>query len=128
FPTSALFTFHEFVAPLLRALAGLRAASTATITATLPHDLASERGRREYALVQLLASPQEHPPIINHGDGAVKAPGIEPIADGAAVPVVLPLGKGSGSVTAFSRADGFIAVPRQTERLLAGTAVQVQPI
>jgi putative molybdopterin biosynthesis protein len=120
FPTSALFTFHEFVAPLLRVLAGQHTAPQHTIAATLPHDLASERGRREYALVQLLAPPdvpQDMPPQAGP-QGHVPS----------TTPIAMPIGKGSGSVTAFCRADGFIAVPRQTERLLAGATVEVQPI
>jgi putative molybdopterin biosynthesis protein len=36
------------------------------------------------------------------------------------------MGKGSGSVTAFSRADGFLTIPRQREYLEAGTIVEVQ--
>ena len=36
---------------------------------------------------------------------------IEPVTGLAAYPTA----KGSGSVTAFSQADGFIAVPAQTE-------------
>jgi putative molybdopterin biosynthesis protein len=123
FPTSALFTFHEFVGPLLRALAGLRAAPPPPLLATLPHDLASERGRREYALVQLLAPPEGHAP----SDLPV-TPGPQAHAPSTTFPIAVPIGKGSGSVTAFCRADGFIAVPRQTERLLAGTAACVQPI
>ncbi|MBZ5713737.1 molybdopterin biosynthesis protein [Nannocystis pusilla] len=123
FPTSALFTFHEFVAPLLRALAGLRAAAAPAIAATLPHDLASERGRREYALVQLLAGPKEHAlESMSVEEGPLKH------VPEDTLPIALPTGKGSGSVTAFCRADGFIAVPRQTERLLAGAAVEVRPI
>ena len=110
FPTSALFTFYEFVAPLLRALVGVPPAQGEALPARLAHDLGSERGRREYVLVQLLAPPApedmsgEPPPL----------------------PVALPIGKGSGSVTAFCRADGFVAVPAQHERLDAGERVQVQ--
>ena len=37
-----------------------------------------------------------------------------------------PTAKGSGSVTAFSQADGFIAVPAQTETMAAGSPVEVQ--
>src|SRR5205807_234330 len=36
FPTSAIFTFHEFVAPVIRALAGRRAESPPVVSATLP--------------------------------------------------------------------------------------------
>jgi putative molybdopterin biosynthesis protein len=35
------------------------------------------------------------------------------------------MGKGSGSVTSFSRADGFVIIPRQREYLEAGEVVQV---
>lgn len=44
------------------------------------------------------------------------------------LPFAVPIGKGSGSVTAFCRADGFVAVPRQVERLPAGARVEVVPI
>jgi putative molybdopterin biosynthesis protein len=36
------------------------------------------------------------------------------------------MGKGSGAVTAFSNADGFIRIPAQTEQVPEGTAVTVQ--
>ncbi|HKI35437.1 MAG TPA: substrate-binding domain-containing protein, partial [Gemmataceae bacterium] len=36
-----------------------------------------------------------------------------------------PMGKGSGSVTTFSRADGFVIIPRQREYLEAGDVVDV---
>lgn len=109
FPTSALFTFHEFVAPLLRALCGLRERPQRLLRARLPLPLRSERGRREYALVQLIADVDSDSPD-------------------AAPPIALPLGKGSGSVTAFARADGFIAIPEQLERLDAGSSVDIKPI
>ena len=111
FPTSALFTFHEFVAPLLRALTGLPPSVREALPARLAHDLTSERGRREYVLVQLLAPDP---------DLSDMSPG-----PGTSLPIALPIGKGSGSVTAFCRADGFVAVPSQQERLDAGERVQV---
>jgi putative molybdopterin biosynthesis protein len=40
--------------------------------------------------------------------------------------VAYPMGKGSGSVTAFSRADGFIVIPRQREYLEKDSLVEVQ--
>jgi len=100
FPTSATFTFHEFVAPVLRALSGLPALRRETRTATLPVKMISELGRTEYVLVSLTERP--------HGGLAA-----------------YPIGKGSGAVTAFSLADGFFAIPAQTETVPAGTDVSV---
>lgn len=101
FPTSAVFTFQEFVAPILRELAGRTPRQAATITAVLPARVNSERGRTEFVLVGLV-------------------PGMDSSL------VAVPMGKGSGSVTAFGRADGFITVPRQREYLEAGEEVEVR--
>ena len=38
------------------------------------------------------------------------------------------MGKGSGSVTTFSCADGFITIAQHTEQLEAGSTVEVQLI
>ena len=100
FPTSAIFTFHEFVAPVLRAFAGYPEKPREQISATLPLRVNSEKGRTEYLLVGIVRTP-----------------------DGFAA---YPMGKGSGSVTTFSCADGFITIPSQTEMLDAGTQVSVQ--
>jgi putative molybdopterin biosynthesis protein len=94
-----MFTFHEFVAPVIRAMAGLGPERRATVEARLPVRIASERGRTEYVMVSLL-----------------------PIADGLAA---YPLGKGSGAITAFAQADGFVTVPRYAERLEADAVVEV---
>ncbi|WP_448190270.1 molybdopterin biosynthesis protein [Azospirillum sp. sgz301742] len=102
FPTSAVFTFHEFVAPVIRALAGLPVAAKEAIAATLPMRVGSERGRMEFVMVSLVRG-----------------------ADGL---VAYPLAKGSGSVTAFSAADGFIAIDQHAEAVEAGTPVSVQLI
>jgi putative molybdopterin biosynthesis protein len=101
FPTSAIFTFHEFVEPVLRCLGGRRSVPAAVVQARIPMRVNSERGRTEYLLVGLVQSP---PP---------------------ALPTAYPMGKGSGSVTTFSRADGFVVIPRQQEYLEAGAAVDV---
>ena len=39
-----------------------------------------------------------------------------------------PIAKGSGAVTAFSQADGFITIGQHQESLAAGVAVEVQLI
>jgi putative molybdopterin biosynthesis protein len=54
FPTSAIFTFHEFVAPVIRAYAGLPVERKQSVAATLPMRVNSERGRTEYLLVGLV--------------------------------------------------------------------------
>ncbi len=103
FPTSAIFTFHQFVAPVLSRLAGRSgAANRHSIDAKLALRANSERGRTEFLLV-----------------------GLMPNDDGLAA---YPSGKGSGAVTAFSQADGYVVIPAQTERLAAGTPVQVHLI
>ncbi len=100
FPTSAIFTFHEFVAPLILALGGRKAPERFTVEARLAVKVNSEIGRTEYLLVGLL-------------------PGPEGLA-------AYPMGKGSGSVTAFGRADGFVTIARHEEIVEAGTPVRVQ--
>lgn len=104
FPTSAVFTFREFVAPVIRALAGRRDDAVGTVQAQLPMRVNSERGRTEYLLVNLVETPST---------GEL---------------VAYPMGKGSGSVTAFGRADGFVIIPRQREYLEAGVSVAVHLI
>ena len=86
FPTSAIFTFHEFVAPVLRAFAGLPPKRRRMVEATLPLRIGSERGRTEYVMVSLIEAP---------GGGLA----------------AYPTAKGSGAVTSFAQADGFFAVP-----------------
>jgi putative molybdopterin biosynthesis protein len=99
FPTSAIFTFHAFVAPVIRARAGLAPETARTATARVPVRIASELGREEFVLVSLVA-----------GD------------DG---PIAFPSGKGSGAVTAFSQADGFLTIDPLASALDAGTKAEV---
>jgi len=99
FPTSAIFTFHAFVAPVIRARAGLPPEAAETLTAKVPLRVASELGRKEFVLVSLVAGE----------DG----------------PVAFPIGKGSGSVTSFSQADGFLEIDALASALDAGSKVQV---
>jgi putative molybdopterin biosynthesis protein len=103
FPTSAIFTFHEFIAPVIRALAGQPAARQQDAPAQLPIRIASERGRTEYVLVSLMQ-------------------------DEVGGLIAYPTAKGSGAVTGFAQADGFFAVPALTETVAAGTAVDVRLI
>ena len=100
FPTSAIFTFHEFVTPVIRAFAGLPQERRQSLNATLPVRINSERGRTEYLLVSLV-----------QGINGLTA---------------YPMGKGSGSVTTFSYADGFITIGQHSEIVEAGSEMPVQ--
>ena len=99
FPTSAIFTFHAFVAPVIRARAGLPPEAAETVTARVPVRIASELGRKEFVLVSLIQSETGT--------------------------VAFPTGKGSGSVTSFSQADGFLEIDALASSLDAGSNAQV---
>jgi putative molybdopterin biosynthesis protein len=100
FPTSAIFTFHEFIAPVIREMAGRGTTKRTTVPARLAVKVNSEIGRTEYLLVGLVET--------------------------ADTLVAYPMGQGSGSVTTFSRADGFATIGRHEEIVEAGTLIDVQ--
>jgi putative molybdopterin biosynthesis protein len=99
FPTSAMFTFHDIVAPVLRRMAGLPARAETQVEAIVPVRVASELGRTEFVMVSLAA-----------GEGGA---------------VAYPIGKGSGSVTAFAQADGFVTIEALADVLPAGSTATV---
>jgi putative molybdopterin biosynthesis protein len=104
FPTSAIFTFHEFAAPVIRAFAGMPPEAAAVVDASLALRIGSEAGRTEFVMVSLVRGADE---------GSL---------------IAYPIAKGSGAVTAFSEADGFIVLGRHVESLAAETPVRVQLI
>jgi putative molybdopterin biosynthesis protein len=103
FPTSAIFTFHEFVAPVIRQLAGRSSEERTVVPAKLAVKVNSEIGRTEYLLVGLVETVGEENTLAAY-----------------------PMGQGSGSVTTFSRADGFATIGRHEEIVPAGTIIKVQ--
>lgn len=103
FPTSAIFTFHEFVVPVLRAKGGLPPEAPSRTRARLPFRVSSDNGRTEYVLVRLTT-----------GDKGEL--------------VAYPIGKGSGSVTTWSHADGFFVIPREVEMLDEGEEVEIRAV
>ncbi len=105
FPTSAIFTFHEFVAPVICLLAGRGPEERTVVPARLAVKVNSEIGRTEYLLVGLVETAQE-------GKETSLA--------------AYPMGQGSGSVTTFSRADGFATIGRHEEIVQAGTIIGVR--
>ena len=99
FPTSAMFTFHDMIVPVLRRLAGLPPRSDATVKAKVPVRIPSELGRTEFVMVSLV--------------------------DGADGLIAYPSGKGSGAVTSFSQADGFLRIDALADQLPAGSETKV---
>lgn len=99
FPTSAMFTFHDIVAPVLRILAGLPERHEVRTTARVPVRVASDLGRTEFVMVALAGTEDDR--------------------------IAYPVGKGSGAVTAFSQADGFFAIDALSEAHAAGADAEV---
>ncbi len=99
FPTSAMFTFHDMIVPVLRRMAGLPPRSDAKVTAKIPVRIASELGRTEFVMVSL--------------------------AEGADGLTAYPSGKGSGAITSFAQADGFLRIEALADQMPAGTMAEV---
>jgi putative molybdopterin biosynthesis protein len=99
FPTSAMFTFHDMIVPVLRRMAGLPPRSDAKVTAKVPVRIASELGRTEFVMVSLV-----------EGDGGL---------------IAYPSGKGSGAITSFAQADGFLKIDALADQMPAGTSAEV---
>ncbi|MEA2915700.1 MAG: molybdopterin molybdotransferase [Bradyrhizobium sp.] len=99
FPTSAMFTFHDIIVPVLRRMAGLPPRADAKVTAKVPVRIASELGRTEFVMVSLV-----------EGDGGL---------------IAYPSGKGSGAITSFAQADGFLRIDALADQMPAGTEAEV---
>jgi putative molybdopterin biosynthesis protein len=99
FPTSAMFTFHDMVVPVLRRMAGLPPRTETQVTARIPLRIASELGRAEFVMVSLVEGE----------DGLV----------------AYPTGKGSGAITSFAQADGFVRIDALADHMPAGAQAEV---
>jgi putative molybdopterin biosynthesis protein len=99
FPTSAMFTFHDMIVPVLRRMAGLPPRGDARVTAKVPVRIASEIGRTEFVMVSLV-----------EGDDGL---------------IAYPSGKGSGAITSFAQADGFLKIDALADQMPAGTEAEV---
>jgi putative molybdopterin biosynthesis protein len=99
FPTSAMFTFHDMIVPVLRRMAGLPPRSDAKVTARVPVRIASELGRTEFVMVSLVES--------NEGL------------------IAYPSGKGSGAITSFAQADGFLKIDALADQMPAWSQAEV---
>ncbi|GLR88474.1 molybdopterin biosynthesis protein [Bradyrhizobium iriomotense] len=99
FPTSAMFTFHDMIVPVLRRMAGLPPRADAKVSAMVPVRIASELGRTEFVMVSLVEAR----------DGLI----------------AYPSGKGSGAITSFAQADGFLRIDALADQMPAGTEAEV---
>ena len=99
FPTSAMFTFHDMIVPVLRRMAGLPPRSDAKVSAKVPVRIASEIGRTEFVMVSLVEG-----------------------ADGL---IAYPTGKGSGAITSFAQADGFLRIDALADQMPAASQAEV---
>lgn len=99
FPTSAMFTFHDMIVPVLRRMAGLPPRSDAKVAARIPVRIASELGRTEFVMVSLV--------------------------EGERGLIAYPTGKGSGAITSFAQSDGFLRIEALADQMAAGTDAEV---
>jgi molybdenum cofactor synthesis domain-containing protein len=99
FPTSAMFTFHDMIVPVLRKMAGLPPRSDAKVLARVPVRIASELGRTEFVMVSLVEG-----------------------ADGL---IAYPTGKGSGAITSFAQADGFLKIDALADQMPANSETEI---
>ncbi|MBI3700830.1 MAG: molybdopterin biosynthesis protein [Afipia sp.] len=99
FPTSAMFTFHDMIVLVLRRLAGLPPRNDAHVSARVPVRIASELGRTEFVMVSLV-----------EGDNGL---------------IAYPSGKGSGAITSFAQADGFLKIDALSDQMPAGTETNI---
>jgi putative molybdopterin biosynthesis protein len=99
FPTSAMFTFHDMIVPVLRRMVGLPPRTDAKVTAKVPLRIASELGRAEFVMVSLV--------------------------EGQDRLVAYPTGKGSGAITSFAQADGFLRIDALADHLPQGCEAEV---
>ena len=98
FPTSAMFTFHDMVVPVLRRMAGLPPRIDA-------------HGRR--AGCRCASRPNSAAPNSSWCRWSGATTGCS----------AYPTGKGSGAITSFAQADGFLRIDALADHLPAGTQV-----
>jgi len=101
YPVSALTIFRTFVAPAVRAAAGLPEPATGRVTGEMAV-------RERYAEGRLRLMPVG---LVEDGDGRT---------------LVYPVDKGSGATTSLVEADGVLEVPADVDYVAAGETVEVR--
>jgi len=100
-PTSALMVFHAIVEPIIRGLAGIDSAlSESTVEAEVAFKTFSVGGRQELLPVHL-------------------------VTDESGRCLAYPVLSGSGAITSYALADGFIKIPADRDMLSEGERVQI---
>jgi putative molybdopterin biosynthesis protein len=100
YPVSAVLTSELFLSPLVHRLLGLPTAERPHISATMTRKVLSPTGEDEYLRVK----------VGQVGDRVVAT----------------PLQRGAGVITSLVRADGLVRIPRLSEGVHAGAAVEVE--
>lgn len=100
-PTSALFTFHLFVRPVIEGLAGRKPEKAYIAKALASTRMFPARGRRTFIMVKLK-------------EDASKRLFAEPVPTGL-----------SGAITTLEKADGFVEIPENQQFIDAGDEVTV---
>ncbi|ELY41031.1 molybdopterin biosynthesis protein [Natronorubrum tibetense] len=101
YPVSAMMVFRTFVAPAIRAAAGLPEPKAATISGRM--------ARQE-----------------RYGEGRLRLMPVGVVQNADDDPLVYPVDKGSGATTSLAEADGVVEVGPETDYLEAGEPVTVQ--
>ena len=101
YPVSAMMVFRTFVAPAIRAAAGLPEPKAATISGRM--------ARQE-----------------RYGEGRLRLMPVGVVQDADDDPLVYPVDKGSGATTSLAEADGVVEVGPETDYVEAGEPVTVR--
>ena len=99
YPVSAALTGEIFIAPLLRAWLGLPPVQPETVTATMTRKVVSPTGDDDYVRVSVARVDGDY--------------------------LAAPLSKGAGVISSLVRADGLAHIPRFSEGVNMGDAVDV---
>jgi len=102
-PVSVAVTFHEFVLPALRKMAGLSGGDALPLSVTLP---LSQPVRKKHDMREFRIS------VLSNGGKSV-----EPVAGY----------QGSGDFVSASKSDGVIVLPESARELKTGTSVEFHP-
>src|SRR4029078_9520585 len=87
------------IVPVLRRMAGLPPRNDSKVSARVPVRIPSELRRTEFVMVSLVAGPHRS--------------------------VAYPTGKGSGAITSFAQADGFLKIDALADQMPSGTEAEV---